>query len=158
MNILVIEDEPKVALAIRQGLEAEGYQVTSTATGEEGYFLATTLAADRLAKTEDGHAYILKSGSVPEYGFEITSAHDATANLESVRNLAWILMAGPGTLRKEGGFGLGLAIARQAVELNGGTIGFHEKAGSGAWCRIVLPAKSSERQPPQDPNTGVITS
>ena len=46
MNILVIEDEPKVARAIRQGLEAEGYQVTAATTGEEGYFLATTLTAD----------------------------------------------------------------------------------------------------------------
>ncbi len=43
--------------------------------------------------------------------------------------------------RKEGGFGLGLAIARWAVELNGGTIGFHDKEGSGAWCRIVLPGE-----------------
>jgi DNA-binding response OmpR family regulator len=46
VNILVIEDEPKVARAIRQGLEAEGYQVTAATTGEEGYFLATTLTAD----------------------------------------------------------------------------------------------------------------
>jgi signal transduction histidine kinase len=43
--------------------------------------------------------------------------------------------------RKEGGFGLGLAIAQRAVELNGGTIGFLDKEGSGAWCRIVLPGK-----------------
>jgi DNA-binding response OmpR family regulator len=46
VNILVIEDEPKVARAIRQGLEAEGYQVTGAATGEDGYFLATTRAFD----------------------------------------------------------------------------------------------------------------
>jgi signal transduction histidine kinase len=43
--------------------------------------------------------------------------------------------------RKEGGFGLGLAIAHWAVELNGGTIGFHDKEGSGTWCRIVLPGE-----------------
>jgi heavy metal sensor kinase len=43
--------------------------------------------------------------------------------------------------RKEGGFGLGLAIAQWAVELNGGTIGFHDKEGPGAWCRIVLPGE-----------------
>ena len=46
MNILVIEDEPKVARALRQGLESAGYRVTATATGEEGYFLATTRAFD----------------------------------------------------------------------------------------------------------------
>lgn len=46
MHILVIEDEPKVAQAIRKGLEAELYQVTVAKTGEEGYFLATTQAFD----------------------------------------------------------------------------------------------------------------
>jgi heavy metal sensor kinase len=49
--------------------------------------------ADRLVKTRDGHTYMLKNGSVPEYGFEITSAYDATANIESIQNLAWILIA-----------------------------------------------------------------
>ena len=46
MNILVIEDEPKVARAVRQGLESAGYRVTVAATGEGGYFLATTRAFD----------------------------------------------------------------------------------------------------------------
>ena len=42
----MIEDEPKVAQAIRKGLESENYQVTVASTGEEGYFLATTRAFD----------------------------------------------------------------------------------------------------------------
>ena len=46
MHILVIEDEPKVAQAIRKGLEAENYKVTVASNGEEGYFLATTRAFD----------------------------------------------------------------------------------------------------------------
>lgn len=46
MHVLVIEDEPKVAGSIRRGLEAEDYRVTLAATGEEGYFLATTRAFD----------------------------------------------------------------------------------------------------------------
>jgi len=46
VNILVIEDEPKVAGAIRRGLESVGYQVATAATGEEGYFLATTHGFD----------------------------------------------------------------------------------------------------------------
>jgi len=46
LHILVIEDEPKVAKAIREGLESENYQVTVAATGEDGYFLATTRAFD----------------------------------------------------------------------------------------------------------------
>ena len=46
MHILVIEDEPKVAQAIHQGLHSENYQVTLAVTGEEGFFLATTQAFD----------------------------------------------------------------------------------------------------------------
>ncbi len=46
MHILVIEDESKVAGALRKGLEAENYRVTVAATGEDGYFLVTTRAFD----------------------------------------------------------------------------------------------------------------
>jgi DNA-binding response OmpR family regulator len=46
VHILVIEDEPKIAKAIREGLESEKYQVTVAETGEDGYFLATTQAFD----------------------------------------------------------------------------------------------------------------
>ena len=46
MHILVIEDETKVAQAIRKGLESENYRVTAAPTGEEGFFLATTRAFD----------------------------------------------------------------------------------------------------------------
>lgn len=45
-KILVIEDEVKVATAIRQGLSDEGYLVTVAATGEEGFFLVTTESFD----------------------------------------------------------------------------------------------------------------
>lgn len=38
MRILVVEDEPKVASAIREGLEAEHYVVAVAHTGEEGFF------------------------------------------------------------------------------------------------------------------------
>jgi DNA-binding response OmpR family regulator len=42
LRTLVIEDEPKLAEALRDGLEREGYQVTIAATGEEGFFLVET--------------------------------------------------------------------------------------------------------------------
>jgi two-component system copper resistance phosphate regulon response regulator CusR len=46
VHILVVEDERKVAEAVRKGLEAEHYEVTVAATGEEGFFLATTRVFD----------------------------------------------------------------------------------------------------------------
>jgi two-component system, OmpR family, copper resistance phosphate regulon response regulator CusR len=46
MQILVIEDEPKVGNAVREGLRAEGYGVALATTGEEGFFLANSRAFD----------------------------------------------------------------------------------------------------------------
>src|SRR5499425_424555 len=40
MRVLVVEDEKKVAKALREGLEAERYDVQVASTGEEGFFLA----------------------------------------------------------------------------------------------------------------------
>ena len=39
MRILIVEDEEKAAKALRDGLEAEHYQVRVAGTGEEGFFL-----------------------------------------------------------------------------------------------------------------------
>jgi two-component system copper resistance phosphate regulon response regulator CusR len=46
MRILIIEDEKKVAQALKQGLESEGYLVVAAGTGEEGFFLAETQSFD----------------------------------------------------------------------------------------------------------------
>jgi two-component system, OmpR family, copper resistance phosphate regulon response regulator CusR len=46
MTILVIEDEPKVARALQEGLRAEGYSVSVATTGEEGFFLASSQLFD----------------------------------------------------------------------------------------------------------------
>jgi two-component system, OmpR family, copper resistance phosphate regulon response regulator CusR len=42
VKILIVEDEPKVAGALKEGLESEGYDVTVARTGEEGYFYASS--------------------------------------------------------------------------------------------------------------------
>lgn len=39
MRVLVVEDEAKVARALREGLEREKYEVVVAPTGEEGFFL-----------------------------------------------------------------------------------------------------------------------
>jgi len=46
VKILVVEDEPKVAGALREGLESEGYDVTLATTGEEGFFHASSQGFD----------------------------------------------------------------------------------------------------------------
>lgn len=48
MRILVIEDEPKLAKAIREGLEAEQLVVFVAHTGEDGFYLAQTEPFDLL--------------------------------------------------------------------------------------------------------------
>ena len=42
LRILIVEDEVKLADALRKGLEAERYSVSVSRSGEEGFFLATT--------------------------------------------------------------------------------------------------------------------
>jgi DNA-binding response OmpR family regulator len=46
MRVLVVEDEAKVARALREGLEAERYDVRVAGTGEEGFFLVSHEAFD----------------------------------------------------------------------------------------------------------------
>jgi DNA-binding response OmpR family regulator len=46
VQILVIEDEPKVGRALREGLQAQDYDVTLASTGEEGFFLASSQPFD----------------------------------------------------------------------------------------------------------------
>ena|SRR5437868_3747143 len=46
VKILVVEDEPKVAGALKEGLEAEGYDITLAYTGEEGFFHASSHGFD----------------------------------------------------------------------------------------------------------------
>ncbi len=46
MNILVIEDEKKVALALQKGLESEHYGVQVALNGEEGFFLLSSREFD----------------------------------------------------------------------------------------------------------------
>ena len=81
------------------------------------------------AKTEDGNAIIdiIDDGpGIPEP--ERTKVFERFYRFDEARS------------RKEGGVGLGLAIARWAVEANGGLIEFCDKQGSGTHCRITLPA------------------
>jgi DNA-binding response OmpR family regulator len=46
VKILVIEDEPKTAQALRKGLSGEGYEATVAKTGEEGFFLLNAESFD----------------------------------------------------------------------------------------------------------------
>jgi len=48
VRILIVEDETKVANALRAGLEAEHYEVAVATTGEEGFFLANQASFDLL--------------------------------------------------------------------------------------------------------------
>lgn len=58
-RVLVVEDEPKVAEAIRSGLEDAGFAVASALDGEEGFFLASSesfdvIVLDRMLPGRDG--------------------------------------------------------------------------------------------------------
>ena len=111
VRILIIEDEKKVANPLREGFEAEGYEVTIAATGEEGFFLAHQRSFDLSlldVNATDKRATI----EVRDMGPGIPAAHrdrifDRFYRVDTSRS------------REEGGVGLGLAIARWAVEADG---------------------------------------
>lgn len=44
--ILIVEDQKKLLTSLQRGLEEEGYEVVSAATGEDGYYQATTVDVD----------------------------------------------------------------------------------------------------------------
>ena len=48
MRLLVIEDEVKVAHALKKGLESERYEVVVATTGEDGFFRANAEVFDLL--------------------------------------------------------------------------------------------------------------
>ena len=50
MRVLVVEDEKKVAKALREGLEAEHYDVRVASSGEEGFFLVNHEAFVRVIR------------------------------------------------------------------------------------------------------------
>ena len=50
MRVLVVEDEQKVANALREGLEGEKYDVVVERTGEGAFFRVTTETFEQLRK------------------------------------------------------------------------------------------------------------
>ncbi len=46
MRILVVQDEPKIARALQQGLERQEYEVVIASTGEEGFYLVSAETFD----------------------------------------------------------------------------------------------------------------
>lgn len=63
MRILVVEDERKVANALREGLEAEHFEVQVAHTGEEGFFLVNEqdfdlVLLDLMLPGRDGYAVL----------------------------------------------------------------------------------------------------
>jgi len=58
-RVLVVEDEPKVARALGEGLTSEGYEVVTARSGEEAFFLASSepfdvLILDRMLPGREG--------------------------------------------------------------------------------------------------------
>jgi signal transduction histidine kinase len=81
-----------------------------------------------VAKTEDGESIIdiIDNGpGIPES--ERAKVFERFYRVDKARS------------RADGGAGLGLAIARWAVEVNGGAIAFRDNDEPGTFCRVILP-------------------
>lgn len=47
-RVLIVEDQKKLLQSLKRGLEEEGYEVLTAATGEAGFYLATTGSPDAI--------------------------------------------------------------------------------------------------------------
>jgi DNA-binding response OmpR family regulator len=47
-RVLIVEDQKRLLGSLQRGLEEEGYEVGTAATGEDGYYLATTQSFDAI--------------------------------------------------------------------------------------------------------------
>lgn len=65
LRVLVVEDEKRVATALRDGLEGEGYEVVTEATGEDALFRGSTEVFDLI---------LLDLGLPGRDGIEVVSA------------------------------------------------------------------------------------
>ena len=81
----------------------------------------------RTAKTDDGRALI-----------DIIDNGPGIPDTERTRVFERFYRVDKARSRAKGGAGLGLAIARWAVEVNGGSIAFQDNDAPGTFCRIVL--------------------
>ena len=86
----------------------------------------------------------VKAASAAEAAIEIQDAGPGIAAQHRERIFDRFYRVDEGRSRDSGGVGLGLAIARCAIETNGGRIELESEAGKGSLFRIVLPISSTQ--------------
>ncbi len=93
--------------------------------------------------TETGGKIRLKTGKTPDGRAMVEIIDDgpgiASEHCEAIFDRFYRVE--PGRSSETGGAGLGLAIARHVVEINGGLVELESKLGQGSTFRIVLPAQ-----------------
>lgn len=135
LRVLAEEKNQKLSTSIEQEIEAKVDKETIRHAVSNILHNAILYTQDggevevQTAKTENGEAVIdiIDNGpGIPES--ERTKVFERFYRVDKARS------------RAEGGAGLGLAIARWAVEVNRGAIAFRDNNGPGTCCRIILPS------------------
>ncbi len=91
MKILVVEDEKKIASFVRKGIEAQGFAVDVSGSGDEGFLLATTrpydaLVLDIMLPGKDGLSILrnLRQRKVPVPVILLTARSELNERLEGL--------------------------------------------------------------------------
>jgi len=160
MRVLVVEDEAKVARALKEGLERERYDVALARTGEDGFYRVQAETFDlvildlvilRQALINLLHNAIQHSPEAERVSVRIgrRAPRDVVFEVEDrgrgipaehrERVFERFYRVDPGRSREQGGTGLGLAIAEWAVKAHGGAIELESHEDRGSTFRVILP-------------------
>lgn len=121
-------------------LSAEGGPHTIACDPRRLKEVLLNLVLNAIDHTQPGGRIVLRTDADPNGGAVIT-VEDSGQGIEPARLAA---VGTPFVTGRAGGTGLGLALARQAVEQHGGSLELTSSVGHGTVARVRLPARAPE--------------
>jgi heavy metal sensor kinase len=132
MRVLAEEKDQTITSELQGGLTVTADRPTMT-------LAVSNVLHNAIRYTPEGGSIRIETGLDGDMRFiEIADSGPGVPAVERVKIFNRFYRLDPARSSAGGGAGLGLSIAKWAVEVNGGSIAFLEPGGTGARCRITL--------------------